>query len=104
LKDLEAEAGALRQEEGFKEGLSSTWLGFARSVNGRDTGVEDKEIKKLLASNKTLHGIPASKRGDTYRYLVRKLDSKMKRDLKYLLMKYRKDVDNLRIAKVGQET
>jgi hypothetical protein len=101
LRDLEAEAGALRQDEsGPKEALTGTWLGFTREASGRDTGVEDKEIKKLLQHNKSLHGIPAAKRGDTYRYLVRKLDSKMKRDLKTLLAQYRRDVDNLRIAKV----
>jgi hypothetical protein len=104
LKDLEAEAGALRQDEsGPKEALAGTWLGFTREAIGRDTGIEDKEIKRLLATNKSLHGIPAAKRGDTYRYLVRKLDSKMKRDLKALLAQYRRDVDNLRIAKVSSD-
>jgi hypothetical protein len=105
LKDMEAEAGALRQDENdIKEALSGTWLPFSREVNGRDTGMEDKEIKKLLFVNKSLHGILAAKRGDIYRYLIRKLDSKMKRDLKGLLAKYRRDVDNLRIAKVSDET
>ena len=105
LKDLEAEAGALRDDEkSDREALRGPRLVFLRESNGRDSGLEDKEVKRLLSANKSLHSIPAAKRGATYRYLVKKLDNKIKRDLKDLLSKYRKDVDRLTIAKVSDKT
>ncbi|KAG9231336.1 P-loop containing nucleoside triphosphate hydrolase protein [Amylocarpus encephaloides] len=99
LKELEDEVGAQAREEADRECLSGQWVQFMRTKNGRDTGIPDKNIKALLHKNGYLHGIPAARRGDVYRYWVRKLDAMVRRELRILLDKYARDVNDLRLAK-----
>ncbi|KAH6674807.1 P-loop containing nucleoside triphosphate hydrolase protein [Halenospora varia] len=101
LQELENEAATDTRDDrdSDREALKGTWLGFSRTVTGRDTGVEDKEIKKILATHKDLHNIPVAKRGDIYRYWVEKLNRKMKKELKLLMAEYRKAIDNLKLTK-----
>ncbi|KAF4633146.1 hypothetical protein G7Y89_g4966 [Cudoniella acicularis] len=101
LQELEAEAGALTQEarDSDREALKGTWLGFSRTVTGRDTGIEDREVKKLLTSHSSLHNIPLAKRGNVYRYFVHKLNSKMRRELKTNFAEYKTAVENARLAR-----
>ncbi|KAH8660848.1 P-loop containing nucleoside triphosphate hydrolase protein, partial [Tricladium varicosporioides] len=101
LQELANEVAAdTRDDRDFdREALKGKWLGFSRTMTGRDTGVEKKEIKKLLAIYKDLHMIPVAKRGDIYRYWVEKLNRKLKKELKLLITDYKKAVDNLKLTK-----
>lgn len=63
---------------------------------------DSRDAKKLLAKHKSLHTIQAARRGDVYKYWLKKLDIKIKTDLRALLIRYRTAVDDLRLAKVGQ--
>lgn len=100
LQELEDEARGDSQEDREREALTGVWLGFTRTVTGRDTGIDSKDIKKLLAAKKSLHSIPAAKRGDVYRYFIDKLNRIMRKLLKEQLAKYEEAVIGLRFAKV----
>lgn len=102
LRDLEVEAQTNFHEEKdtSREALAGKWLGFIRTVNGKNTGADDRDIKRLLSVSKSLHGIPTSKRGDVYRYFLKKLDSKLRKELRVRLVKYREAVEAYHFAKV----
>ncbi|RDL41661.1 p-loop containing nucleoside triphosphate hydrolase [Venustampulla echinocandica] len=97
--EMEAQTNIHEEKESNREALTGKWLGFIRTVNGRGSGIDDRDIKKLLSASNSLHSIPAPKRGDVYRYLVKKLDNKMRRELRARLVKYREAVDSYHFAK-----
>ena len=86
--------------EADKDGLTGTYMPFARTHTGRNTGVPDEEIRQLLRKGgRDLHAVPYGKRGDTYRYLLRQLDKKMRKKMKLQLSQYNDAVDKLRLTK-----
>jgi hypothetical protein len=99
LQELEEEVAADTKDREL-EALTGIWVPFNRTVTGRDTGMDDREIKKLLASKKSLHKIPTAKRGDVYRYFIKKLNREMKRSLRVLFEDYQKATKDLQFARV----
>jgi helicase required for RNAi-mediated heterochromatin assembly 1 len=92
----------VRGEKFDRDGLSGTYIPFTRTHTGRNTGIPDEEIRKLLRKgngNRDLHAVPIGKRGDTYRYLLRQLDKKMRKRLRSRLSQYNDAVDKLRLTK-----
>jgi len=90
-----------RERDEEKDRLSGTYVPFQRAWTGRNTGISDEDIKKLLKRHKLdLHGVPLVKRGDTYRYLLKGLGEKMRKKLKSKLAEYNEAVNWQRLIKV----
>jgi len=91
----------VRGEQFDRDGLTGTYIPFTRTHTGRNTGIPDEEIRKLLRREiyRDLHGIPLGKRGDIYRYLLKQLDRKMRKKMRSRLSQYNEAVDKLRLIK-----
>ena len=101
LQQVELENEDLSDEK-ETDGLRGKWIAFCRGWTGRcPAGVEDRKVKKLLSSTKSLYDIPIGMRGPIYRYWEKKLNKIMLEKLKSNLKEYKFAVDNIRIAKVG---
>jgi hypothetical protein len=101
---LDQEARPADQEDD-KDALSGEYLQFGRMWTGRNTGIPDDEIYKLLKRHKhDLHGVPLVKRGDTYRYMLKRLGEKMRRKMKSKLQQYIEATNRLRLMKVTKST
>ncbi|TVY89198.1 Helicase required for RNAi-mediated heterochromatin assembly [Lachnellula willkommii] len=85
--------------EADKDGLTGTYVRFNRMYTGRNTGVLDDDIKKLLRKHRDLQAVPHSKRGDMYRYLLKQLDRNMRKKMKLQLSQYNDAIDKLRLTK-----
>ena len=92
-----------RGDQFERDGLTGTYIHFSRTHTGRNTGVPDEEIRKLLRKghqgSRDLHAVPIGKRGDTYRYLLKQLDKKMRKNMKLRLSEYNDAVNKFRLTK-----
>ncbi|TVY75609.1 Helicase required for RNAi-mediated heterochromatin assembly [Lachnellula suecica] len=110
---LEMEEGEIEQEiisaldqetrgqesEVDKDGLTGIYVPFGRTHTGRYSGIPDDDMNKLLRKHKDLHGVPVGKRGDLYRWLLKRLGEKMRRKMKNKLGAYNHACDKVRLTK-----
>lgn len=100
ISALDQEARPADNEDD-KDALTGEYAQFGRRWTGRNTGIPDEEILRLLKRHKhDLHGVPVVKRGDTYRYLLKRLGDKMRKKMKSRQAEYIKVTNRLRLMKV----
>jgi hypothetical protein len=100
LQEVEQESKEFLEDNGA-ESLRGVTVAFGRTLTGRcPPGVDDRKVRKLLSSNKSLYDIPVGMRGPVYRYFEKQLNKKMLAKLKDQLREYKSAVDGLRIVKV----
>jgi helicase required for RNAi-mediated heterochromatin assembly 1 len=104
LQELEQELeGAQIQEDKNRETLFGESLPFLRDFTGRaSTVIDDRKIRKLLASNDNLYDIPETWRGSIYRYWEKQINKDCLAGLKPLLAEYKRIIDNAKVMKVGR--
>jgi helicase required for RNAi-mediated heterochromatin assembly 1 len=96
--ELEDEESPVDKET---DALKGEWISFRRQWTGRcPSGVEQRKVKKLLASNKNLYDIPMGMRGPVYRFWEKKLNKIMLEKLHDHLKQYKSTVDSIRVVKV----
>lgn len=104
LQELEQELDGVEfQEEKEKETLFGRWLPFLRDFTGKaSAAINDRRVKKALASNDNLYDIPESWRGSIYRYWEKQINEDCLAKLRPLLADYKRIVEMAKITKVSR--
>lgn len=102
LQELEQELeGAEVKEDKERETLWGTRLPFLREFTGKaSAAIDDRRVKKTLASNDNLYDIPEAWRGSIYRYWEKQVNKSILEKLKPLLEEYKRITDQGKITTV----
>lgn len=102
LQELEHELeGAEYQEDKEREGLFGKFFPFVRDLTGKaSAAIDDRKVRKILASHDNLYDIPETWRGSIYRYWEKQLSKDCLAKLKPLLADYQRIVEKTKITKV----
>lgn len=102
LQELEHELeGAEIKEDKERETLWGTRLPFLGQLTGKAAAtIDDRRIKKILASKDNLYDIPEACRGSIYRFWEKQINKNILEKLKPLLEEYKRITDQGKITKV----
>lgn len=102
LQELEHELeGAEVKEDKERETLWGTRLPFLGQLTGKAAAaIDDRRIKKILASKDNLYDIPEAWRGSIYRFWEKQINKNILEKLKPLLEEYKRITDQGKITKV----